>query len=542
GTDTPYLLAGYGVLRRYLMSSDVENDWLKAYGLLAQQKVNSENSFNDYTQKIIQLNQKLSEMEKELSAHQKSISTISYEKEEQERFYKTREEKEIEKVISLENQVKYIKKAQSMIPSLYDIGCYNDNLDLMLAPESDETLHHAQESRSKLRMSNISAKNVYSKEVFNKQTILLENGWMKPFRTLWNIPISLEMKNVIEQKISPTVEDLATNVDEFYQFLKEEMIKDLKYFNSLEKEIESLKSQLELQRTQFSNEIDRLSRKYYYAGHMNAIIGVYTTLDEHSELAYNYLKSLKKWDTRKALKDKIDSLIVELNRKTVETHDLRAQLQDKIIAKAEMHKNHNKMKRKSVDTNFEKPSILGKPPLQTIKIQPVVRQLTAFNFERSSFLKLRESVFAKPHHVHAPGHSRNSSKTVSKTSPRESIRSNDMVHNYYLDKLKKKAQIQKENDLDSKPSVQKNARLLNTACGRKPKPRNSYQQPRNWPPSMNSRVSNKAIYIAEPPRNSKPFLNSTNLACPICKKCIYTANHGACILQYLSEVNSRAFA
>ncbi|GJS48834.1 hypothetical protein Tco_0598955, partial [Tanacetum coccineum] len=278
--------------------------------------------------------------------------------------------------------------------------------------------------------------------------------------TLWNIPISLEMKNVIEQKISPTVEDLATNVDEFYQFLKEEMIKDLKYFNSLEKEIESLKSQLELQRTQFSNEIDRLSRKYYYAGHMNAIIGVYTTLDEHSELAYNYLKSLKKF--------------------------------------------------------FEK-NALTKPVTQ------------------HSWPKVRESVFAKPHHVHAPGHSRNSSKTVSKTSPRESIRSNDMVHNYYLDKLKKKAQIQKENDLDSKPSVQKNARLLNTACGRKPKPRNSYQQPRNWPPSMSSRVPNKVVNIAEPPRNSKPFLNSTNLACPICKKCIYTANHGACILQYLSE-------
>nr|GFA83062.1 ribonuclease H [Tanacetum cinerariifolium] len=42
----------------------------------------------------------------------------------------------------------------------------------------------------------------------------------------------------------------------------------------------SLRSQLESQKTQFLNEIDRLSREYYYANHMNAILSVYTELDE----------------------------------------------------------------------------------------------------------------------------------------------------------------------------------------------------------------------------------------------------------------------
>ncbi|GKC03074.1 hypothetical protein Tco_0994684 [Tanacetum coccineum] len=42
------------------------------------------------------------------------------------------------------------KKAQSANPRLYDIGSYNDNLALMLAPESDEMIRLAQESRSKL--------------------------------------------------------------------------------------------------------------------------------------------------------------------------------------------------------------------------------------------------------------------------------------------------------------------------------------------------------------------------------------------------------
>nr|GFA35527.1 retrovirus-related Pol polyprotein from transposon TNT 1-94 [Tanacetum cinerariifolium] len=58
------------------------------------------------------------------------------------------------------------------------------------------------------------------------------------------------------------------------------MVADLRYFNSLESEVESLRSLLETQKTQFLNEIDRLSREYYYGDHMNAILGVYTELDE----------------------------------------------------------------------------------------------------------------------------------------------------------------------------------------------------------------------------------------------------------------------
>ncbi|GJX32601.1 hypothetical protein Tco_0242456 [Tanacetum coccineum] len=84
-----------------------------------------------------------------------------------------------------------------------------------------------------------------------------------------------------------------------------------------------------------------------------------------------------------------------------------------------------------------------------------------------------------------------------------------MVHNYYLEEAKKKAQLQKE-----KPSVQQSARLPNTANVNKPKPRNFNQQPRNWPPSMSSRVLNRT--------------------------CIYSANHDECILKYLSKVHSRA--
>nr|GEX50468.1 hypothetical protein [Tanacetum cinerariifolium] len=128
-----------------------------------------------------------------------------------------------------------------------------------------------------------------------------------------------------------------------------------------------------------------------------------------------------------------------------------------------------------------------------------------------------------------------STKCVLFQSPRESVGSNDMVQNFHLEEAKKNAQIQKDKALNTKPSMRQSARLPNTANGSKPKPRNSDQQPRNFPPSMSSRVSNRVVNIAEPPRKSKPFLNSKDLACLTCKKCIYTANHDTCILKHLSE-------
>ncbi|GJZ04145.1 hypothetical protein Tco_0537420 [Tanacetum coccineum] len=190
---------------------------------------------------------------------------MSQEKEAQNKFYKTREDKEIEKVIALENKVKvlddivyktgqsvqtmnmlnrncktsfvkpeFLKKAQRANPRLYDIGCYNDNLALMLAPESDETIRLAQESRSKLsdlikpfdyknlnnlydlfvpqrekspeqryflersKMSHTPVKNENSKESFNKQTTLLKNGWMNPFRGIKSVKA---LKNFSKLKV-----------------------------------------------------------------------------------------------------------------------------------------------------------------------------------------------------------------------------------------------------------------------------------------------------------------------------------------------------
>ncbi|GKB98451.1 retrovirus-related pol polyprotein from transposon TNT 1-94, partial [Tanacetum coccineum] len=222
-------------------ASKVAINCAKAKGDLMSYKIESENSSNKYTQKINDLNQTISDMKKELCAHQETISIMSQAKEAQIKLYKTREDKELDKVIALENKVKvlndivyktgqsvqtmnmlnrncktsfakpeFLKKAQRANPRLYDIGCYNDNLALMLAPESDKMIRLDKESRSKL------------------------SDLIRPF--------DYDQLNNLYDLFVP----------------------------------------------------QRLSREYYYADHMNAILGVYTDIDEVSNLQCDYLETLEK--------------------------------------------------------------------------------------------------------------------------------------------------------------------------------------------------------------------------------------------------------
>nr|GEW16899.1 hypothetical protein [Tanacetum cinerariifolium] len=331
-------------------ASKVEINCAKAKGDLMSYKIESEKSFNAYTQKINDLNQTILEMKKELFAHQKTISIMSQQKEAQIKFHKTREDKKLDKVIALENKVKVLdnivyktgqsvqtmnmlncncktsfskpefhKKAQRANPRLYDIGCYNDNLALMLAPESDEVIRLEKESRSKLsdlirnfdyeklnnlydlfvpqreksstqrsfserlKISHTPVNNENSKTSFNKQTTLLEKRmdesipWdqkCKSSKELFKIKRSVctiidgverykqtiakrtyfghidpLIQNTIEGNFCPEIRRINADLEKFHLCLKEEMVADLRYFNSLELKVDSLTSQLETQKT-----------------------------------------------------------------------------------------------------------------------------------------------------------------------------------------------------------------------------------------------------------------------------------------------------
>ncbi|GKE60376.1 hypothetical protein Tco_1510743 [Tanacetum coccineum] len=183
------------------------------------------------------------------------------------------------------------------------------------------------------------------------------------------------------------------------------MVADLRYFNSLEHEVDTLKSQLETQKTKFLNEIDQISREYYYVDHMNAILGVYTDLDEVTNLQCNYLETLKKCErlekelsksrtmsksfealrkhainleldlqqckekikNDKSFKENQSNVFLKEREQYFKIQDLKAQLQDKGIAISELKKLIEMMKGKSVETKFEKSSVIRQRMLLKVK-------------------------------------------------------------------------------------------------------------------------------------------------------------------------------
>ncbi|GKA77020.1 hypothetical protein Tco_0783481 [Tanacetum coccineum] len=138
-----------------------------------------------------------------------------------------------------------------------------------------------------------------------------------------------------------------------------------------------------------------------------------------------------------------------------------------------------------------------------------------------------EYVLAKPHHVIAPGSSRNSQE--------ESYGSNDMAHNHYLEEARKKTQ---ERNRNSKPSVMPSVRLQNTANDSTPDPKRTNQTSRSLPISKSSCVTITVVPKADHSRNSSSFSDSKHFFCSTCHKCIFNANHDACITKLLNEVNS----
>nr|GFA70508.1 hypothetical protein [Tanacetum cinerariifolium] len=86
----------------------MEIECAKVRGDLLSYKMEYEMSSDKNTHTINNLNQTVSELKEKLFAHQDTISILKQQKDAQIKLYKTREDKDIEKVIDLENKVKVL--------------------------------------------------------------------------------------------------------------------------------------------------------------------------------------------------------------------------------------------------------------------------------------------------------------------------------------------------------------------------------------------------------------------------------------------------
>ncbi|GKC64635.1 retrovirus-related pol polyprotein from transposon TNT 1-94, partial [Tanacetum coccineum] len=137
--------------------------------------------------------------------------------------------------------------------------------------------------------------------------------------------------------------------------------KDL-YVDSLEKEIDELESD----KADFSNKYDLLLQECVSQD------VIFAKLEKHSispELALQQCQEQMKSDT--VCKEKASNVFLKEREQYFEQQDLKAQLQDKSIAISELKKLIEKCKGKSMETKFDKPSVIRQPNAQRIPKPPV---------------------------------------------------------------------------------------------------------------------------------------------------------------------------
>nr|GEW28458.1 retrovirus-related Pol polyprotein from transposon TNT 1-94 [Tanacetum cinerariifolium] len=487
-------------------------------------------------------------MQKKLFAHQETISILSQQKEAQIKLYKTREDNELDKVIALENKVKvldnivyktgqsvqtmnmlnnkcrtsfakleFLKKAQRANPHLYDIGCYNDNLALMLAPESDEVIRLEKESRSKLsdlirpfdyeklnnlydlfvpqreksseqryfsersRLSHTHANNGNTKESFNKQTTLLEK------RMDETIPWDQKCKSSIELfKIKSSVGMIFDGVERC-----KETIAKRTYFGHIDPFI---KNTIEAN----FNEVTNLQCDYL------------EMLDKCECLEKEISKNKMMSKSFEALQKHAINLEIDLQQY------LKAQLQDKGIVISELKKLIAKLKGKSVDTKFGKSSVIRQPNAFKSQRPSILGKPTIFSdsLERKDFSKSKSVTqnnvsndFSKPVTTQTlPPNKKSILKNTNVLAPRiPQLKSNPMEDRVMLNNSKGKKQ--KVEDQRRNVKLSKNKTYV-TACN----------------DSLNAKTLN------------------VNFVCATCGKCVLNAKHDMCVLKFLAKPIRKTFA
>ncbi|GJX63555.1 retrovirus-related pol polyprotein from transposon TNT 1-94 [Tanacetum coccineum] len=376
---------------------------------------------------------------------------------------------------------------------------------------------------------------------------LVDQAWVKHSKDHFRAPTAQDMEILIKTCLMPLALKTQNDSFAFVHELKKEMHADLKYVESLENEIDELESDKE----EFSNMYDMLLQECVSNDVMCSYLHSLSDLDAHTELQCLYLHKVKECDclaqklskqtefvskevytellrsfaklekhsislelalqqcqeqmkNDTVCKEKASNVFIKEREQYFKIQDLKAQLQDKDIAICELKKLIEKCKGKSMETKFDKQSVVRQPNAQRILKPSVLGKPAPFSdsLERKHFSKTksvpktnvseglskpvtiqnlpqttrkvvsninvikpgmyrintRKSSFAKPYDVNAPGPSRNGPKHVSFQLPRESVGSNDMVHNYYLEEAKKKAQLEKDKALNTKPSVQQYVR------------------------------------------------------------------------------------
>nr|GEX72286.1 retrovirus-related Pol polyprotein from transposon TNT 1-94 [Tanacetum cinerariifolium] len=263
---------------------------------------------------------------------------------------------------------------------------------------------------------------------------IVDDTWIKRSKDLFRAPTAHDMEILIQTCLMPLAIKTQSDSLKFVHELKQEMHADLKYVKTLEKEIDELESE----KDEFPDMYDVILQECVSKDVMCFYLQTLSDLDALAELQCMYVHKVKECE---CLAQKISKQTESVSKKVhtkllqrfakVEKHsislkialqnckeqvkndtvcnekasnvfkkereqyfeiqDLKAKLQDKNIAISELKKLIEKGKAKSVDTKFDRSSVVRQPNAQRIPKPSVLGKLTLIlnSLDRMHFQKTK---------------------------------------------------------------------------------------------------------------------------------------------------------
>ncbi|GJS19086.1 retrovirus-related pol polyprotein from transposon TNT 1-94 [Tanacetum coccineum] len=429
---------------------------------------------------------------------------------------------------------------------------------------------------------------------------IVNQAWVKHSNDLLHLrnPTAQDMEILVKTCLMPLALKTQNDSFAFVHELKQEMHADLKYVESLEDELDELESD----KAEFSNMYDMLLQECVSKDVMCSYLQSSSDLDEITELQCLYLHKVRECDclaqklseqtefvskeiytellqsfaklekhsisleialqecqeqlkNDTVCKEKASNVFRKEREQYFEIQDLKAQLQDKNIAISELKKLIEKCKGKSVDTKFDKPSVVRQPNAQRIPKPSVLGKPAPFSDS------LERKYFAKKKSVLKTNESEGLSKPVTPQNlpqtAKQAVRNTNVIkpgmYRIASSTTQTRAPQLNQTSRNTNPRVSTSTGVAHKTNVSRPQPRSNQMKDKVVPNT--SHVKFKKTEVEEHPRISSisnqtksvtacnDSLNSrtsnVNAVCATCGKCVFNSNHDACVSKFLKDVNAR---
>ncbi|GJZ50500.1 hypothetical protein Tco_0604690 [Tanacetum coccineum] len=336
---------------------------------------------------------------------------------------------------------------------------------------------------------------------------IVDQAWVKHSNDRLHLrnPTAQDMEILIKTCLIPLALKTRNDSFAFVHELKQEMHADLKYIESLEDKID----ELEFDKAEFSNMYDTLLQECVSNDIMCSYLQSSFDLDEITGLQCLYL-----------------------HKKLIE-----------------------KCKGKSMDTNFDKPSIVRQLNAQRIPKPSVLGKPAHFSDS------LERKYFAKKKSVLKTNESEGLSKPVTPQNlpqtATQAVRNTNVIkpgmYRIASSTTQTRAPQLNQTSRNTNPRVSTSTGVAHKTNVSRPQPRSNQMKDKVVPNT--SHVKFKKTEVEEHPRISSisnqtksvtacnDSLNSrtsnVNAVCATCGKCVFNSNHDACVSKFLNDVNAR---